>query len=415
MVGGGPAGSATAITLADAGHEVTLVDKAVFPRDKCCGDGLTTGALRILDRLGFEPAMVDCWQEVSAAWIRSPSGREVCFPLGSSGGTYAAVVPRVELDRALLELAADRGVKVHQGHPFAGFGEQEDHRRVVAEIDGLGPITADYLVAADGMWSPVRRALGLNEPGYLGEWHAFRQYFSNVTGSAAERLHVWFEPDLLPGYAWSFPLPDGRANLGFGIERGGRVSVRQMKQLWPELLARPHVAAALGPAATADDRHLAWPIPGRIDRAVLGRDRVLFVGDAACAGDPLTGEGIGQALLTGVLAAEAIDAGGPVDPARTRGRYRASVEAALFADHRMSVVLIARPAPRVGCPRLGPRRRCDRLDPGQFRPLVVRGRAEGDRPHAPTLAPRLPPPTRGQLPQQPPEPVGLASRRCTPA
>ena len=63
------------------------------------------------------------------------------------------------------------------------------------------------MIAADGMWSATRKALGVGEPGYLGEWHAFRQYARNVTGPAAERLIVWFEPDLLPGYMWSFPLP----------------------------------------------------------------------------------------------------------------------------------------------------------------------------------------------------------------
>ncbi len=72
--------------------------------------------------------------------------------------------------------------------------------------DGL-EIEARYVVAADGMWSPVRKSTGANEPGYLGEWHGFRQYARNVTGPASKQLYVWFEPDLVPGYAWSFPLP----------------------------------------------------------------------------------------------------------------------------------------------------------------------------------------------------------------
>ena len=96
--------------------------------------------------------------------------------------------------------------------------------RIVIDVDALGPVTSRYVVAADGMWSPVRKALGCGEPGYLGEWHAFRQYFDGVTGNAADRLWVWFEPDLLPGYAWSFPLPDGRANVGFGVLRGAETS-----------------------------------------------------------------------------------------------------------------------------------------------------------------------------------------------
>ena len=82
--------------------------------------------------------------------------------------------------------------------------------------------------------------------GYRGEWHAFRQYFSSV-GPRAQHLVVWFEPDLLPGYAWSFPLPGRRANVGFGIQRGGDHDVGDMGALWQDLLARPHVRDVLGP------------------------------------------------------------------------------------------------------------------------------------------------------------------------
>src|SRR5262249_22244203 len=146
--------------------------------------------------------------------------------------------------------------------------------------------------------------------GYLGEWHAFRQYAGGVDGPACRDLFVWFDADLLPGYAWSFPLPGGRANIGFGVLRDGRRRIQDMKDLWAGLLDRPHLRAALGPAAVLEGRHAAWPIPARVDTAALARERVLFTGDAAMATDVMTGEGIGQALLTGRLAAEAIVAGG---------------------------------------------------------------------------------------------------------
>src|SRR3546814_18608972 len=95
------------------------------------------------------------------------------------------------------------------------------------------------------MWSPIRKHLVVGPAGYLGEWHAFRQYFTDVGPRAATELFVWFEPDLLPGYAWSFPLPGGGANVGFGIQRdGGKVTrVQDMQQLWPEILQRPHIRA----------------------------------------------------------------------------------------------------------------------------------------------------------------------------
>ncbi len=220
-----------------------------------------------------------------------------------------------------------------------GAREHADH--VAVELDGVGGLTAGYAVAADGMWSPTRKHLGLASPGYRGEWHAFRQYFAGVGARAARDLFVWFEPDLLPGYAWSFPLPGGRANVGFGIVRGERVErVQDMAGIWRDLLDRPHIRRVLGEGAEPEAPHRAWPIPARIDEAVLTGRRTLFVGDAAAGCDRLTGEGIGQALLSGVLAAEAIGGGDGEPPGVVTARYRRAVRRALVADHHMSTLLI---------------------------------------------------------------------------
>ena len=334
IVGAGPAGTAAAITLHDAGRTSIVIDKASFPRDKCCGDGLTTLALRELEALGLEPDRVDGWLDVDAAWLRSPSGREVKVPLPPIG-TYAAVAPRRTLDAELVQVARRRGVAVHDGHGFTAI-DTESPDRVDVQVDGLGTVRCRYVIAADGMWSPVRKALGANIEGYRGEWHAFRQYARHVSGPAAERLIVWFEEDLLPGYAWSFPLPGNRANIGFGVLREEGRRVQDMADLWRDLLARPHVVEALGPDVELEGRHTAWPIPARIDELSLASGRVLFVGDAAAATDVMTGEGIGQALSTGRFAAEAIVAGGALQPDQVRSDYEREVERHLFADHRMS-------------------------------------------------------------------------------
>ena len=345
VVGAGPAGAAAAITLARAGRAVLVVDRASFPRDKCCGDGLTTLALRELEALGLDPSSVPNWCDVDAAWLRSPSGREVCVPLPSrddrAAGIFAATTPRRELDAALVALARSAGATVADGHPLTGIRQDAD--AVEADVEGLGRVRSRYVLAADGMWSPTRKLLGLGEPGYLGEWHAFRQYARSVTGPAARRLLVWFEPDLLPGYAWSFPLPGGRVNIGFGVlrddPRDGHRTGREMNALWADLLRRPHIVAALGEGFELEDRHTAWPIPAGIDRSTLVHGRVLFVGDAAMATDTMTGEGIGQALLTGRLAADAVLAAGASQPEHAAAVYRRDVHHHLLADHRMSVAL----------------------------------------------------------------------------
>jgi geranylgeranyl reductase family protein len=337
VVGGGPAGAAAGIALARQGRDVVLVDRATFPRDKICGDGLTAGALRLLEDLGIDPRAVPSWRSVDDVVVRSPSGREVTFPLPRGQGLYAVVARRTELDAALLDVARSAGVKVHDGHACTGAHEGDD--RVVVEVEGLGALHARYAIGADGMWSPLRKHLGAAVPGYRGEWHAFRQYFTGISHRASRELFVWFEPDLLPGYAWSFPLPGGVANVGFGIQRGGKVArVQDMGPLWPQLLARPHIAAVLGEDARPESPHRAWPIPARVDDVALTTGRTLFVGDAAAATDPMTGEGIGQALLTGVLAADAIEAGG-LDALQVTVTYEQRVRAALVADHRLSRLL----------------------------------------------------------------------------
>jgi menaquinone-9 beta-reductase len=341
VVGAGPAGTAAAIELGRGGSHVVVVDKAVFPRDKCCGDGLTTLALRELEHLGLDPSTVTGWHDVSAAWLRSPSGREVELPLPTEG-KFAAVAPRRELDDALVRLTRAAGIDVRDGSAFSGLSTATDSTTgdaIDLDIDGVGTVRAHYVIAADGMWSPVRKALGVNQPGYLGEWHAFRQYVNDVSGPAADRLYVWFEADLLPGYAWSFPLPGNRANVGFGVLRERSRRVGEMKDLWIDLLQRPHIVAALGPGFELEDRHTAWPIPARVDDVTLSHGRTMFVGDAAAATDVMTGEGIGQALLTGRLAAEAILAAGTADPAAARAAYESAVRHHLFADHTMSRVL----------------------------------------------------------------------------
>jgi geranylgeranyl reductase family protein len=334
IVGGGPAGSAAAITAARSGLSVLLVDRATFPRDKCCGDGLTALALRLGEGLGLDPLLILGWQTVEDLVIHPPGGRSTRYPLPRGDGLYGAVVPRMQYDAALLDLARSAGADVRDGHGLTGINVDGDVATL--EVEGLGTIRATTVVAADGMWSPTRKLLGLASSGYRGEWQAFRQYVADV-GPAAADLHVWFEPDLLPGYAWSFPLPGGRANVGFGVLRGGQVAVGDTGRIWDGLMDRPAIRAVLGDNARPEGRRSAWPIPARVDAAVLDHGPVLFVGDAASASDALTGEGIGQALQTGILAAEAARAGGTA--AEVASTYARSVRRDLVADHTMSVAL----------------------------------------------------------------------------
>lgn len=337
VVGGGPAGVAAAVTLARAGRDVVLADKAAFPRDKCCGDGVTAAAIRRYEALGLDVADVATWHLVPNVVLRSPGGVARTFPVPAM-----AVARRVDLDAAFLDVARSSGVKVLDGH--GATGARVTGARIEIDVDGIGSIAAHYAVAADGMWSPIRKALGGITDGtggpFLGTWHAFRQYFRNVAPPAASTMWVWFEPDVVPGYVWSFPLPDGRANVGFGLLRTD-TATGAMARLWPELLQRPHLAAVLGDAAEPEAPHKAWPIPCEVDAALLSGagGRVLYAGDAARLADGMTGEGIGQALESGEAAASAMLRAGPSDAAGAARRYEAAVRRGLSLDNRLARML----------------------------------------------------------------------------
>ena len=337
VVGAGPAGTAAAIELASVGREVLVIDRARFPRDKCCGDGLTAGALRHLDELGLRPSAVASWQSVTGCSIRSPSGRVVELPFVSEG-LLGAVARRSDLDAALVDRARAAGADVLEGHAFEAMRWTADG--VTLRAEGQEPIAARYVVAADGVWSPVRKAAGLGDPGYRGEWHAFRQYI-RAPGELSRRMWVWFEPELLPGYAWSFPLPGGIANVGFGVRRRPGERTGALADQWRRLVELPYVRATLGEDAVPEAPHKTWPIPTRLPTSAVAAagGRVLLVGDAARAGDPMTGEGIGQALATARMAAHAIDRAGPDQPATAGRGYTASLRRSMVVDHRLAGAL----------------------------------------------------------------------------
>jgi menaquinone-9 beta-reductase len=326
VVGAGPAGVAAAVTAVGHGLSVVCVDKAHFPRDKTCGDGLTANALRLLERLGVSATDLAATAPkfVRETVLVSPSGRRARLPLPSDGA-HAVVVTRRTLDAALVGVARRRGVELREGWSIEAV--EQDSGGVHLTFAGGTVLDARHVVAADGHWSPVRRGLEPGAPRDLGEWHAVRQYFDGV---ADGRLWVIFDRELLPGYAWVFPLPDGRANVGYGVLRADGRSGRELKDLWPAVLARPAVRDVLGPNARPSEPVHAWPIPTRYEPARLVRGRVLFAGDAAGVVDPMTGEGIAQAIETGMLAATAIATGAD---------YRRLVDRAIGRDLRFAALL----------------------------------------------------------------------------
>ncbi len=335
VVGAGPAGSAASIELARRGRSVALCDRARFPRDKTCGDGLTTGALRRLDQLGLRPESVASFRTVGELAVQAPSGRKTYLPFRRDPGVFAAVARRVDLDAALLERARVEGATAIEGARFVSIAAKNDDVVNVRFTDHP-EIRARVVVAADGAWSEVRRSIFGKDPlERRPDWMAWRGYVNDVGTTKTAPMWVWFDRALLPGYGWSFPLPDGTVNVG--VATPGWTG-RRFAEAWRSVVDGAFLRSLTGSRASLEAPARAWPIPARLDLGALSAldGRVLFVGDAAGAADPFTGEGIGQALETGIAASHTIADHWESGQRRAAVAYREAIAAGLAKDHALS-------------------------------------------------------------------------------
>ena len=295
VVGGGPAGSSAAVAALQNQHEVVLWERNPGG-NKPCGDAVGSGAVQTLERLGLSHVLVGA-QQVDDVELTGPGGLSSVARPGES----AFVLPRRVLDAALLAAAADRGAVIHHHSPNL----QQDGDAVV--VDGE---KYDVVIAADGAFSAVRGLLeGRVRPG-RGWLYAVRGFVSSAAGHAMQLRwvkHGW------PAYAWAFEEPGGMWNVGWGCE------ARQAQKL--ETLKPVEACTAAWP-----DAPLAWTevkgwrsawLPTTAARLPLSHGRnVLFTGDAAGLINPLSGEGVGSALLSGRLAGSAAGSESPADAYR---------------------------------------------------------------------------------------------------
>lgn len=315
-MGGGPTGAATAIALRrelpDA--HLTLVDKATFPRDKTCGDGLGPGARRVLDGLGLSELLREFHMPMSVA-ISGPGGVEALArgPIMEGRDLAGYVTPRLALDDLLLGAARDAGTEVREGVSFEGMtpvATGAGERVVLSD----GAATFDLVIGADGAYSGVRRAMGVERPAMRHTHIAMRAYgkVTHPDKPVSDTLRFDFLESLLPVYGWVFPLADDGANLGVGIpvnhlkrqtERHGR-KLRDLFDLYVEDLERR------GFAVSGLERVAAHQLPHAAARTPMtapGHAAVLL-GDAAATINPLSGEGIFYGMAAGVQLAEHLGA-----------------------------------------------------------------------------------------------------------
>lgn len=309
VVGGGPAGSSTATFLARAGLDVTLVDRARFPRDKTCSEYLSPQASEILDSLGV-------LEEVESAGVAQLAGMQVHAPNGAIiHGEFASshgftpyrdrglAVRRTKLDAILLERARRCGVNVEEGVRVTDVvrGANGEVNGVTILRDGKqAHLNAQLVVGADGLRSVVARRLGLVR---TSRWPRRIALVTHYTGVDRPEdfgeMHVYDD-----GYCGFASVGDGLTNIAVvvPVSRAAEVAVDRTEFLESWIAERPKLARMFANATRVDPVRATGPFATSAKRA-WARGAAL-VGDAAEFFDPFTGEGIFTALRGGEILAD---------------------------------------------------------------------------------------------------------------
>lgn len=313
VVGAGPSGSATAISLAKQGHDVLLLDRRDFPRDKTCGDGIPAGAIEVLNSLGMEEKIRDAeLYPVNRILLSSPQGHvlEADLKPGITGAS-SYVVPRMQFDALIQEHAVDCGAEFKVAQVQEPLVEDGTVVGVRAKVNGsVEEIHSKIVIGADGVTSAVARALRTDKHEDRHRAVALRCYTEDLE-VRPHQVEFYLYNDILPGYAWIFPFSEGQTNLGLGMRLDKyREEEKNLEQMVDVFLEMPLIKKRLARGGELKDIAV-WQLDFGSRQMQRAYDGSLLVGDAAGLINPLTGGGIHNglqsALLAGQVAHEALE------------------------------------------------------------------------------------------------------------
>ena len=301
---------------------MVVLDKAVFPRDKPCGDGLTARAVGYLQKMGLAEEVAK-FHQINRVTVYSPSRWELSFPKRPGMPDHGHTVSRTELDMLLLKHAESAGAVVREGAEVAGPIFDDRGRVTGVTLKGGGQVHGDAVIAADGAYSPIKRALKIDSE-YNG--YAAVAIRSEMDANRPDSdsfdiyLKLKFQGDQLPGYGWVFPMGGNRVNIGLGYVTSYKAwqSINAtgflgefLRTLPPEWELPPIEELKKNKSVRA------WRLPMGFTAWPPWRPGVLFTGDSLGAGKPASGAGISKALESGLTAGEcaiaALQNGGPDD------------------------------------------------------------------------------------------------------
>lgn len=345
-MGGGPAGSAAAYWLARDGHDVTLVEKKEYPRDKTCGDGLTPRAILQLQDMGFD---FDVPQFHKITGLRSYAGDdlmiEMPWPEHSRFPNWGGVMRRRDLDLQVARLAEKEGVQIREkttATPVLADGVLQS----VSLLNGgeSQTVTPDITIIADGSMNRFGRDLGTARRKDYPMGLAARGYYSSPRST-----DPFLESQLdlrdasgatMPGYGWVFPLGDGTVNVGVGLLS----TFKRWKHVNTTKMMNDYAATAPEYWGLDESSRLTKPSGGKLtmsfSKGPLVGANWITIGDAAGAINPWNGEGISYAYETGRFAADYVgDAVGSGDNSVLR-RYPQRLEDEYGLYYKMARIFV---------------------------------------------------------------------------
>jgi len=315
IIGAGPGGATAALQLVQLGIDCVVVDKAVFPRDKVCGDGLSGKVLTALEAIdkGVAERLRQYTQKLGSWGVTFVSPGRVAMEVAYKPNydrqvdePAGFVCKRIHFDNFLVdELKRRPEIQLFEGITIDKYELQEDGY-LVTDTTGNFSVKAQLLIVANGAHSSFTKEVAniRMEPAYYAA--GVRAYYKNVTGTHADNfIELHFLKPLLPGYLWIFPLPNGEANVGMDmISEAVRSRKVNLKKLLTETLENDPVFKERFRNAEMTSSIEGYGLPLGSKKRKLSGDRYMLVGDAAYLVDPFTGEGIGNALYAGRLAAQ---------------------------------------------------------------------------------------------------------------
>lgn len=322
IIGAGPAGCAAARILSKAGVSVGLFDKAVFPRDKICGDALIPDAFHALKKLELIQRVIEISYPVHGMRLIGCDGSDVLIR------AHSACIPRLKLDELLLDGAIGTGARFLPEHDFTSVLDEDGKHYRIEFNSGREMISAHapwVLLATGAHPAPIERA-GLLLSAECRSF-AVRQYVRNERlAKDFNQLVFVFDTIVKGGYGWIFPGPDAVFNIGIGFF-GSAHKHSNPRRNYERFIAKLPLAQELIHDGEIVSALKGAPLRTGLSGARFANGGLLGIGECVGTTFPLTGEGIGKAMETGILAAEAIITKCHLGRAAVAQTYKQSMDA----------------------------------------------------------------------------------------